>query len=89
MCFRYDGDEFVILMPETDAETALELTMAMHRALMETGFRMKNGLKLNVSASVGVASAPGDGIQLHAIIGTADARMYAVKSHGRGHVRGA
>jgi diguanylate cyclase (GGDEF)-like protein len=89
VCFRYGGDEFVILMPETDAETALELTKTMHRALMETEFRMKNGLKLNLSASVGLASAPSDGIQVHAIIGTADARMYAVKSHGRGHVRGA
>jgi diguanylate cyclase (GGDEF)-like protein len=88
VCFRYGGDEFVILMPETDAGAALELTKTMHRALMETQFRMKNGLKLNVSASVGLASAPGDGIKVHAIIGTADARMYAVKSHGRGNVRG-
>jgi diguanylate cyclase (GGDEF)-like protein len=89
VCFRYGGDEFVILMPQTDAETALELTKAMHRALMDTQFRMKNGLKLNVSASVGLASAPGDGVQVHAIIGTADARMYSVKSDGRGRVRGA
>jgi diguanylate cyclase (GGDEF)-like protein len=89
VCFRYGGDEFVILMPETDAENALELTKTMHRALMETQFRMRDGLKLNVSASVGLASAPRDGNQVHAIIGTADARMYAVKSHGRGNVRGA
>jgi diguanylate cyclase (GGDEF)-like protein len=89
VCFRYGGDEFVILMPETDGEKALELTKTMHHALMETQFRMKDGLKLKVSASVGLASAPRDGNQLHAIIGTADARMYAVKSHGRGHVRGA
>src|SRR5580704_7469462 len=89
VCLRYGGDEFVILMPGTDAKTALQLTKAMHRALMETEFRMKNELKLNVSASVGLASAPGDGNKVHAIIGTADARMYAVKSHGRGNVRGA
>ena len=89
LCFRYGGDEFVILMPGTDAAAALERAKVMHRALMETEFQMKNGLKLHVSASVGMASAPGDGTQVHAIIGTADARMYAVKSHGRGHVRGA
>jgi diguanylate cyclase (GGDEF)-like protein len=88
-CFRYGGDEFVILMPETDAKDALTLAKVQLRALMETQFRMKSGLKLNVSASVGLASAPDDGAQVHEIIGTADARMYAVKSHGRGHVCGA
>jgi diguanylate cyclase (GGDEF)-like protein len=88
-CFRYGGDEFVILMPETDASTALDLTRILHRALMDTQFRMSNALKLKVSASVGLSSAPDDGAVVHAIIGAADARMYAVKSDGRGHVRGA
>lgn len=87
-CFRYGGDEFVVLMPETEAGTALELTKTMHRGLMETEFRMKSGLKLKVSASMGLASAPRDGTQMHAIIGMADARMYTVKSGGRGRVLG-
>ena len=56
---------------------------------MNTRFRMKNGLELMVSASVGIAAAPKDGSTVHAIIGTADTRMYAVKTNGRGHVRGA
>ncbi len=87
-CFRYGGDEFVVLMPETEASDALELTKIMHRVLMESEFRMKSGLKLRVSASMGLASAPRDGTQMHAIIGTADARMYTVKSGGRGRVLG-
>jgi diguanylate cyclase (GGDEF)-like protein len=88
-CFRYGGDEFVILMPETDSEAALMQATALNRALMETQFQMKNGLKLRVSASVGVATAPDDGTAVHAVIGIADARMYAVKADGRGAVRGA
>jgi diguanylate cyclase (GGDEF)-like protein len=88
-CFRYGGDEFVILMPETEAREALAQSTRLLRALMETRFRMKSGLELAVSASVGVATAPADGAAVHAIIGSADARMYAVKTHGRGHVRGA
>ena len=89
VCFRYGGDEFVILMPETDAKSALDLATALNRSLMKTHFQMKNGLKLKVSASVGLASAPDDGMAVHGIIGTADARMYMVKIHGRGNVRGA
>jgi len=87
-CFRYGGDEFVILMPETGAKAALAQAGKLHRALMETQFRMKNGIDLKVSASVGLATAPADGNTVHAVIGAADSRMYAVKSHGRGQVRG-
>ena len=76
-------------MPETSESLALELTREIHAALMETTFEMKNGLTLKVSASVGIASAPRDGWHMHEIIGTADARMYAVKRHGRGQVRAA
>ena len=56
---------------------------------METRFPMKNGLELSVSASVGLATAPADGVTVHAIIGAADTRMYQVKTNGRGNVRGA
>ena len=88
-CFRYGGDEFIILMPETSAKTALAQVTELHRALMETPFRMKSGLALKVSASVGLATAPEDGATVHSVIGAADSRMYRVKSNGRGHVKGA
>ena len=85
-CFRYGGDEFVILMPETNADDAQTQASTLLNELMGTRFRMKGGLELNVRASVGLATAPGDGATVHAIIGTADTRMYTVKSNGRGQV---
>jgi len=88
-CFRYGGDEFVVLMPQTTEEAALAQMCRMHSALMQTQFQMKSGLTLAVSASVGLATAPDDGAAIHAIIGAADTRMYAVKSNGRGKVYGA
>lgn len=89
VCFRYGGDEFVILMPETGADIAFAEAQTLLKALMATQFRMKTGLKLHVSASIGVSTAPADGATLHAIIGAADSRMYTVKTDGRGQVRGA
>ena len=89
LCFRYGGDEFAILMPETGEDAALTQAGKLLRALMKTEFQMKGGDKLSVSASVGVATAPDDGATIHAIIGAADLRMYAVKARGRGAVRGA
>ena len=88
LCFRYGGDEFVILMPETGAEEAIHLATELNRCLMQTRFRMRSGMELTVSASVGVATSPSDGNTLHSIIGAADTRMYMVKSDGRGTVRG-
>ncbi len=88
-CFRYGGDEFVLLMPETDGKDAMTQAEALLRALMETPFRMKNGLELSVSASVGLATAPEDALTVHTLIGAADTRMYIVKCNGRGKVCGA
>jgi len=89
LCFRYGGDEFVILMPETGAEAAMNQARVLHGALTATQFAMKNGLLLRVRASVGVSTAPQDGATVHAVIGAADTRMYGVKTGGRGQVRGA
>jgi diguanylate cyclase (GGDEF)-like protein len=76
-------------MPETGEDAALTQAGKLLRALMKTEFQMKGGEKLTVSASVGVATAPDDGATIHALIGAADLRMYAVKARGRGAVRGA
>jgi diguanylate cyclase (GGDEF)-like protein len=89
LCFRYGGDEFVILMPETAANDALVIATGLHQELINTHFRMSSGLNLTASASVGLATCPPENAAVHAIIGTADARMYAVKNNGRGKVRGA
>jgi diguanylate cyclase (GGDEF)-like protein len=73
-------------MPETTSADALTVATGMHRELITTQFPMSNRIALTVSASVGLASCPPENA-VHAIIGTADARMYAVKSDGRGKVR--
>jgi diguanylate cyclase (GGDEF)-like protein len=85
-CFRYGGDEFVILMPETSAGQAQALAHTLLADLMDTRFLMKSGLELSVRASVGLATAPSDGATVHTVIGVADMRMYLVKSNGRGKV---
>jgi diguanylate cyclase (GGDEF)-like protein len=87
-CFRYGGDEFVIMMPETTAEAALAQARAVLDGIQATPFKTKHGLELAVGASVGVATAPEDGQIVHALIGSSDTRMYWVKENGRGSVKG-
>jgi diguanylate cyclase (GGDEF)-like protein len=87
MCFRYGGDEFVILMPGTSATEAMTVTTDLHQKLIHSRFRLSNGMELTASASAGLATCPPENA-VHSILGAADARMYAVKSNGRGKVRG-
>jgi len=87
LCFRYGGDEFVILMPGTTRQEALHMARSIHTNLTHTVFTMAKGLDLSIGSSAGVATYPGDGRSVHAILGAADKRMYSVKSSGRGRVK--
>ena len=86
LCFRYGGDEFVILMPDTAPHEAAAASTRLHATMTESVFPMRNGLKISIGSSVGLASCPTDGDSVHAILGIADKRMYAVKASGRGRV---
>jgi diguanylate cyclase (GGDEF)-like protein len=86
VCFRYGGDEFVILMPGTSREEALRLGRSIHANLAGHLFTLSKGIEVQIGASAGVATYPGDGKSMHAILGAADKRMYAVKGSGRGRV---
>jgi len=86
LCFRYGGDEFVILMPATTREEALRLARTIHTNLARSVFLVGKGLEVTIGASAGIAAYPGDGRTVHSILGAADRRMYQVKSTGRGRV---
>jgi diguanylate cyclase (GGDEF)-like protein len=86
LCFRYGGDEFVIVMPETSREEAFQIAKSLHHDLENRVFQVDKTLALRVGSSAGIASFPGDGRTVHAILGAADKRMYSVKSNGRGRV---
>jgi diguanylate cyclase (GGDEF)-like protein len=86
LCFRYGGDEFVILMPATTREEALRLARTIHTSLARSVFSVGKGVEITIGASAGIAAYPGDGRTVHSILGAADKRMYSVKSTGRGRV---
>jgi diguanylate cyclase (GGDEF)-like protein len=84
--FRYGGDEFTVLLPESDKLAAQETASRLHRALREKLFRVEGGATLHVRASFGVATYPEDGATVHEIIRSADSMMYLVKGLTRDNV---
>jgi diguanylate cyclase (GGDEF)-like protein len=84
---RYGGEEFVLILPETDIETAwrkLELLKELvATTLIATGLRGEN---VQVTISAGLASFPEDGEDAATLFATADERMFAAKREGRNRV---
>src|SRR5919198_1936950 len=74
--FRYGGDEFVVLLPQTGKDSALVVARRLRDSLRSSAFCKEEGLNLNVRASIGLATYPHDAKTPHDIIRQADEMMY-------------
>ena len=81
--FRYGGDEFVVLLPQTGKAAALTVAKRMLDILRATNFHLGDGVDINIRASMGVASFPDDAHNAHDLIRQADEMMYSVKNTTR------
>jgi diguanylate cyclase (GGDEF)-like protein len=77
--FRIGGDEFALLLPQTDAAQALALCRRIETVFVETLKPMQ--LAVSVAMDHGVATFPQDGDQTDQLIHVADGRLYSLK-HG-------
>ncbi|MEI7703919.1 MAG: sensor domain-containing diguanylate cyclase [Deltaproteobacteria bacterium] len=83
---RYGGDEFVVLLPETDQGVARAAAERIRARLAETRFLASSPPGLGVTASFGVATCPDDGDSAGEVVQAADAAMYRVKATTRNAV---
>ena len=83
LAFRYGGDEFVILLPQTSKENAMGVARRLHKLIRETKWLPDAGLNVNITASVGVASYPTDSRTKAELLHLADDAMYLVKNTSR------
>jgi diguanylate cyclase (GGDEF)-like protein len=81
--FRYGGDEFVVVLPQTGKDSALVVARRIRDCLRASVFCKEEGLNLNVRASMGLATFPHDAKSSHDIIRQADEMMYMVKNTSR------
>ncbi len=84
--FRYGGDEFVVLLPQTDKEAGTVVATRLQEMLREMVFLKEDGLNLRVRCSIGLATYPEDATTAHEIIRQADEMMYMVKNSTRDNI---
>jgi len=77
---RYGGEEFLVLLPATDQEGAVQLGQAIRHAI--AAITLPN-FEHPITASVGVALLPQDGGDSVTLFRSADRALYAAKRNGR------
>jgi diguanylate cyclase (GGDEF)-like protein len=82
---RLGGEEFAVLLPETDLEEATLVADRMRGALSEAPLGLSGGVRISLTASFGIAElAPGQSGQQ--LMSRADAALYAAKAAGKNRV---
>jgi len=81
--FRYGGDEFVILLPQTSKQSACVVARRLHRMIRETVWLKAEQLNVRITSSVGVAGYPSDSKTKVELLHLADEAMYGVKNTTR------
>jgi diguanylate cyclase (GGDEF)-like protein len=83
---RYGGEEFLVIMPEVDLKTVLQVTERIRGGIAEEVFEPGNGARLSVTASFGAALYKEDGDSPDALLLKADERLYSAKRQGKNRV---
>lgn len=80
---RYGGDEYIIVLVETDVVGAAAVAERIRRSIEEHRFLAGDGLDIRVTASLGCASYPEDASTRTGLLELADQAMYRGKASGK------
>lgn len=84
---RIGGDEFAVLLPNTDMEAALEIAESLRGSVEAAAIMTSDKKKTSITISIGAAcSKPSPGDLSDSLISLADSRLYQAKSDGRNKV---
>jgi diguanylate cyclase (GGDEF)-like protein len=85
--YRYGGDEFVVLLPETEIVGAFVVAEKIRSGAEELGILIGSE-GIETSVSIGLVSHPEDGMGVDELMIAADRAMYQAKSLGKNQISG-
>jgi diguanylate cyclase (GGDEF)-like protein len=77
---RFGGDEFCVILPQTDQEQAVAVANRIARSMSATNLHIDANVEVSITASFGIATYPTHAMSKENLIRQADAAMYRVKS---------
>jgi two-component system cell cycle response regulator len=80
---RYGGDEFTILLTDTDHQVGLAVAERIRATVADTRFEGGRGNAIHLEISIGVATYPDHSERRDTLLDAADKAMYLAKSRGR------
>lgn len=86
LVFRYGGEEFLLLLPDTDAAGAEAVGQTILDRVGAAPFELPGGASVSVTVSIGVAGWAAAGTSADAVVTAADAALYDAKQTGRNRV---
>ena len=84
---RYGGEEFVVVMPETDASFAYAVAERLRKSIETTPIEISRAPgKISITISIGIAAWEGESDTAEALLHRADQALYSAKRSGRNRV---
>jgi diguanylate cyclase (GGDEF)-like protein len=80
---RIGGEEFLIVMPETNKADAFQVSERLRKAVSHIVF---SGYDCQITISGGLVSAPLDGVEMDRLLKKADSALYLAKNAGRNRI---
>lgn len=83
---RYGGDEFMILLPNTNAENSQKICERLQEMVRSKIMKTEDGREFSMTLSIGITEFPKDGEESYYLFNNTDKALYYSKRHGKNQI---